>query len=304
MKGRWIFDKVLVLLDQKSNKGVDIPKANNIDIEIKTIELINSAQKEMWKDSKKTDFIEITNKPPINQLTEEVFNIIDFEEETRYFPNEAGVSESRGYSIMVDGDCLLEWEEKQSGTWTVIHTETPVSIVTLTLYKGVLNVVNKSNPVRLKVSGTTHFRHVNRALWKLKYQADKVPTCEPWVLLELPETFNTMEQFIEEFTDGIYGQGGAWKLEGYRNFKYNFNFEGRMKIIFKPIPTDIVTLDDDITVDEIVAANIVYDVVSKIGFYENEDVVNWAEDRRLEGRRNVKTDQSVSVEQIQPYYNW
>jgi len=298
-----IMNKVLAMIDNYTDDGVVVSEAENIDIEKKVILFTDMAQKEMWKYSKNTKQIEITNKQPENRLgLLSNFDLVDFEGETQYYPNEAGVDNVQGYSIQVTGDCTITYQERVAGTWTDLVVLTPTSISTLTTYKGVLSVSNTTNPVRLKIDGTTHFLHQNRALWKFLYQADKVPTYEPWVRYILPDDFNAVDMVVEEFAVRQYAPSNNYKLENFNEFYFNFYFEGSIRITYKPVPATITALSDTVQIDEVLAQNVVYDICSKIGFYENPDLVNWAEGRRLESKQEAATDEPLSAEIIVDYY--
>jgi len=298
-----IYDKILSMLDQFTEDGVPVAEDDNIDIEKKVIVLTDMAQKEMWKNNKNTKQIEIVNKPPINRLgLLSNFDIVDFDGTVKYYPNEAGIDNVQGYSIQVDGDCELTYQENIAGVWTDIVTLTPTSITTLTTYKGVLPITSTSNPVRLKVDGTTHFRHVNRALWQYLYQADKVPTYEPWVKYDLPSDFNSVDAVVEEFPQRQYSQSANYKIENFNDFYYNFYFEGKIRVTYKPIPATITSLDDELQIDTTFSQTIVYDIVSKLGFYENPDLVNWAEGRRIENKLEATSDEPTSAEIIVDFY--
>ena len=298
-----IMNKVLAMIDNYTEDGVVVAEADNIDVEKKVILFTDMAQKEMWKYSKNTKQIEITNKQPENRLGMlSNFDLVDFEGETQYYPNESGIEDVQGYSIQVNGDCTLTYQELVAGTWTDLVVLTPTSIDTLTTYKGVLSVSNTTNPVRLKIDGTTHFLHQNRALWKFLYQADKVPTYEPWVKYELPEDFNSVDMIVEEFQVRQYAQSNNYKLENFKDFYFNFYFNGSIRITYKPVPVTITALSDTVQIDEVLAQNIVYDICSKLGFYENPDLVNWAEGRRLENKQEASTDEALSAEVVVDYY--
>lgn len=302
-----IANKVLALIDNYTEDGVPVSADDNADVLQKIILFTDSAQKENWKRSKVTSQIEITNKPPENRLTH-TDTIEDFEGNTQYYPNEDGVNDVQGYSIQVNAEAsdnaVITFQELVGGTWTTLATVSPTGIDTLTTYKGVLSVSSTSNPVRIKVDGTYHFLHQNRALWKNLYKSASVPTYEPWVKYDLPTDFNYLDQIVEEFPIAQYAQTQNWKIENYRDFYYSFDYEGSIRITYKPIPTTITALTDTIQIDDILAENIVLDIVAKLGFYENPDLVNWAEGRRLEAKTDADLSEAPSTEVMVDYYNY
>ena len=303
-----IQNKVLVMIDNFSEDGVTVPIAENIDVEKKVILLTDMAQKELWKLNKNTKQIELTNKPPENRLgLLSNMSLVDFEGVTQYYPNEQGVNDVQGYSIQATAEAsdnaTFTYQELVAGVWTDLVVVTPTAITTLTTYKGVLSVASTTNPVRLKVDGTEHFLHQNRALWKYLYKAASVPTYEPWVKSSLPSDFNGLDAIIEEFEVRQYAQTENYKIENYRDFYFNFYFNGSIRITYKPIPVTITSLTDEVQIDEPLAQSIVYDVCAKLGFYENPDLVNWAEGRRIESNAAASVDDISSAEIVIDYYS-
>ena len=93
-----------------------------------------------------------------------------------------------------------------------------------------------------------------------------------------------------------------YKLENFRDFYFNFDFEGVIRITYKPIPSTITSVDDVVQIDEILAQTIVYDIISKIGFTEDTALVNWAEGRRLEAKsESIKSEPANETSIINVY---
>ena len=289
MTGTEIYNKILALLDVYSQGGTPIAAVENADIENKTIFFIDMAQKEWWKQSKVTDQVIITNKPPIN-LIDNTDAILDFSE-TTYLPSQLGLGGVGSYSIQVNeeanSNAQITLQQQTGATWTDVVIYTPTDIEGFHTYKG---NTGTTDPVRLKLTGTNHFLHKNRAMYEYSYNT--VPTYEQWVKYSLPTNFNGVDAVIEEYPCGNYAQGNNYKLENYRDFYYNFNFEGEIRITYKPIAPTFTALTDTIFIDDVLAQNIVYDVVAKLGFYENPDLVNWAESKALEGKQMAVTNTS------------
>jgi len=302
-----IINKVLALIDAYSSRGVIISAEKNADIIKKSILFADMAQKELWAYSKNTKQIELTHRQQPNRLgTLSNFNLVDFKGDTQYYPSEGGIANVNGYSFKVNEEAsdnaVITFEELVSGVWTELVTVTPTSITELTVYKGVLTVTDTSNPVRMKISGTEHFLHKDRALWEYKYKVDSVPTYEAWVKEELPDDFNETENVIEEFPERQYNEMVNYKLENFRDFYFNFDFEGVIRITYKPIPSTITSVDDTIQIDEVLAQTIVYDIISKIGFTEDTALVNWAEGRRLEAKsESIKSEPANETSIINVY---
>ena len=257
--------------------------------------------------NKNTKSITIVNKPPENRLGMlSNFDQVDFEGDTQYYPNESGIDNVQGYSIMVNEEAsdnaTIVFEENVSGTWTELVSISPTGITELTTYNGVLSVSSTSNKVRLRIEGTEHFIHKNRALWKLKYKSAHVPVYEPWVQYEMPSDFTGVDVVVEEFAERQYTKSSNYKLENFKDFYYNFYFDGEIRIIYHPVPTTITSLDDELEIDTVTAQGIVHEIVAIVGFYENPDLVNYAEGRRLEAKTDAAYDEASSIDVMTSYY--
>jgi len=300
MQVRDVYKKVAAMIDEFSNDGIPIADQDNADVIQKVILFADMAQKEWWKYNKATKQVELTLIPPLNLLGVQT-NLLDFNGTTQYYPNEDGIPNVHAYSAMVDGDSTIKVQENINGVWTDLVSLTP-TIDTLTTFKGVISPSSATNKVRLVLGGTTHYRHVNRALYGVKYKANKVPTYAEFVKYDLPSDFQSIDMVVEEYPS-VYGQASMYRVENYRDFYYDYNFEGRIRITYKPICLTVTSLEDTLQVDDILANNIVYDVLAKIGFYENTDVVNWAEGRRAESKRDASMAGATSAVIIKSYYD-
>ena len=282
-----LFEKVRAILDELSVNGVEIPAKDVADIQKKAILFFDSAQKRLFKIGNFYKTIEINNTETPNLIGGKPFDIIDFEGETEYYPNEHGVANVQGYHLQVDGDCTIEIQEKQAGVWTSLVTENPSGLTEFATYKGILTVLSTTNPVRMKLSGTTHFRHTNRALFKYKYAVTKVPDYEPWIEYTLPDDFRMNDYVIELPSDQQYINSATYKMEGFKKFFYAYNFNGVIRITYKPVPTTITSIDDVVEIDDITAEIMVYDCAAMIAPYENIDIINFVESRGMEMKADL-----------------
>ena len=298
-----IWDSVLALIDSFTEDGVAISQADNIDVEKKFFQFINTEQRELWKQNRITKTIEIISKPPKNRINNG-YQLLDFTGTTQYYPSEDGTTNVNGYSIQVNAEAsdnaTITLQERVGGAWSDLVTITPTGITEITTYKGVLTVTG--DRVRIKVDGSQHFLHQNRALWEYLYKADSVPTYEPWVKYDLPSDFHQADMVVNEFPVGQYDSMRNYKLENYRDFYYNIEYEGTIRITYHPIPTTLTAFTDELEIDDILAETMVYGIVAKLGFYENPDLVNWAEGRRQESKLDAAVNDAEGADVIVNYY--
>ena len=293
---RNLFLKARALLDEYSDDGVIIPEAEVIDMQGKSILFADLAQKELFKVGKMYNTFEIANKPAPNLLGNlSNFDLVDFIGDNQYYPNESGVVGAKSYYIESDSDNSgtnkMEVEENQSGVWAVLSTVTfPASVTSLTAYKGLITPLSIGNHIRIKLSGTTHFRHTNRCLFSYPFSLAKIPSYRPWVKAEMPSNFQSRDQVIKETSDGNYANTSSYKWEGWKDLYYNYGFDGNIRIVYRPIPINLTGIDDVLEVDDITAQAIAYYIASRLAPFENKDLAQPYDDEY----RSIKTENSVS----------
>ena len=302
-----LFYKVRALLDEYSDDGTIIPDADVADMQAKTILLADMAQKELAKIGKLYSTFEHTNKPAPNLLGDySNYDIVDFIGTTQYYPDETGIAGATAYYIESDADNgganKMEIEENQGGVWTVLNTVTfPASITSLTAYKGLITPVASTNPVRIKFSGTTHYRHVNRCLFSYPFSAAKIPVYRPWVKVAMPSSFQSKDQIIEEI-DSSYSNSSSYKWEGWKDLYVSYEFEGNIRIVYKPVPTTLTAITDTLQIDDITAQAVVYYVAAKLAPFENQALVNFCEQKYNEIKgENTRPQQATFTDIVDCY---
>lgn len=294
--------KARALLDEYSDEGVLIPESEVIDLQTKSIPLVDMAQKELYKIGKLYKTFEFANKPAPNLLGMfSNFDIVEFIGTTQYYPSENGVVGAKAYYFEVDGPGTVTIQEKQSGTWTTLTTITPTA-TTMTAYKGSISPVDTSNPIRLVFSGTTFYRHVNRALYSYPFASDRIPTYRPWFKVSMPSDFRTVDQIVNEYPTRQYQRDTNYKWEGYKDLFVNYYYEGLIRIVYKPVPVTITSVTDTLEIDDITAQAIVYYVAARLAPFENKELVSFFESKYEELKRENTNDMPTSEVDIEDFY--
>lgn len=281
---RSLFLKARALLDQYTEDGVLMPEADVIDMQFKAVPLADLAQKELYKIGKLYKTFEFANKSAPNLMgSYSNFDIVDFIGTPQYYPNETGVAGAKAYYFEVDGDSTVTIEENQAGTWTTIATPTiATGLTSLTAYKGTLTPVSATNHIRMKFNGTSHYRHCNRALYSYPYAVAKIPIYRPWFKVSMPTDFQSRDQIIEETATRQYNNSASYKWEGWKDLYINYYFEGNVRVVYKPIPTTLTTIDSALEIDDITAQAIVYYIAARLAPFGNKSLVNFFEQKFAE----------------------
>ena len=302
---RNLFLKARVLLDEYIDDGVIIPEADVIDMQGKSILLADLAQKELHKIGKLYNTFEFANKPAPNLLgLFSNFDIVDFIGTAQYYPNSTGIAGAKAYYFEADGEGTVKVEENQGGVWTTLVTVTiPNTVTSPTAYKGLITPVSSTNPIRLTFDGTTHYRHVNRCLFSYPFASTKIPDYRPWIKLTMPSNFQSRDQIIEETATRQYVNSVSYKWEGWKSLYINYYFEGNVRVVYKPVPVTLTTIDDVLEIDDITAQGIVYYIAARLAPFENKELVNFFEGKFGELKLENTRAQPSTEEQIIDVYS-
>lgn len=301
---RQLFLKARVLLNEYTDDGVLIPESEVIDMQKKSILLADLAQYELHKIGKLYNTFEFTNKPAPNLLgLFSSFDVIDFIGTVQYYPNSTGIASAKAYYFEADGEGMVRVEENQSGVWTTLTTITiPNTVTSPTAYKGLITPLLATNNIRLVFDGTTHYRHVNRALFSYPFAASRIPSYRAWVKTEMPSNFQSRDQIIEETATRQYTNSIAYKWEGWKDLYINYYFEGNVRVVYKPVPTPLTLIDDVLEIDDITAQGIVYYVAARLAPFENKELVNFFESKFIELKVANSKQGAATEEKITDYY--
>jgi hypothetical protein len=303
---RNLFDKARALLNNFTEDGVQIAEADYIDLLKKAVPLADMCQKELYKIGKLYNVYEFDNKPAQNLLgLLSNFNVVDFIGTDTYYPDTIGVAGAKAYYFEVNRDtAIVTIEENQGGVWTVLSTPTiTASISSFKGFKGVITPLSTTNNIRLKFSGTTQYRHTNRALFSSPFALADIPDYRPWIKKTMPANFRTIDSIIEEYPERQYSNSVNFKKEGFKDLYINYFFEGNMRVIYKPVPTTITGIDDVLEIDDITAQAIVYYIAARLAPFSHKDLVQYFESKYMELKIESTQDNPISTVDIIDAYS-
>ncbi len=290
-----------IFLDEYSEEGIIIGEGEVADIEAKMIPLIDMGQKELYNEGRLFKKYSFFNDPvvPVDGIMSGFESIVN-SDETQYYPSEDGTTEGKSYHIEANNAHTIEIQEFEGGVWSTLYSHVSASSIPFVAYKGNITVSTVGNAVRMKVSGTTYFNHINRAFFPHKFIT--VPDYRPWVRLELPSDFRMLEEIIEEFPVRQYTQASQFKWEEPNIFVYNYYGIVNYTISYKPIPVKITAKTDVLEIDDITAQALAYFAASWIAPFESQAMTNPLFQKYTELKLESKITQPSGEERITDIY--
>lgn len=293
----------LAILDDYSEDGVVTPQAEREDETLAAIRFADMGQKELYKIGRAQKTINIVNKPVKNAMgLFSNFDIVEFTGTDQYYPSEAGLPNIKSYYLEADMTHTAVIQELEGGVWTDLVTHS-ATVTSMTAYKANITPTTAGNYIRIKFTGTTYYRHVNRALYEYAFNSDaNVPDYTPWVKYDLPGDFKAIDMVVEEFPSRQYNYSATYKFEQPDRFYYNYYFDGEIRIIYKPIPATLTSVDDVLQIDDVVAKALSFYVASWLSPYSNQSLTNPLFQKYLELKVENTVKDPMSEEAIVDVY--
>ena len=286
-----IFDKVTALMDEYTEDGQRVSVAETIDMQHKAIVFADMAQKELYKSLRNEKTFNINHKPPKNLLGNQ-FDQVDFEGVTQTYE----VTGAKAYYFEADDEGTAYIDEYNGVAWQTIETIPLTSGGQFVAYKGLVVPSDVSYPIRLRFTGTTYYKHVNRALFAQPYKIERIPSYKEWFSVDLPSDFQDISQIVSE----DYNEDVQFRWERPDKLFFKWDTEINYRLIYNPVPTSVTAITDTLECNEIVGQAIVYYIAANISPYENTSLVNtfWQRWIELTATAKAQSKQPANFEKL------
>lgn len=294
-----IWEKVRVLIDEYTEDGNLIAESEVIDLKKKSIVLADMAQKELFRSADFYKTFEFLAKRPVNLLNSD-FGVYDFKGEDVYLPNSSGINGAKAYYFMANG-VGTAYIQEFNGSWVTLET-IDINTTNTTEFKGVITPSDATLNIRLVFSGTSHYFYSNAALYELPYSTNKIPSFKPYYKVEMPSDFKSISQIVKETNSNGYERFDDYRWEGFRDLYININFEGNIRIQYKPVPTTLVSATDTLEIDDISAEAIPYYIAARLSPFEQTELVGFFEGKYEQVKASTYARQPSPIGQINDVY--
>jgi hypothetical protein len=299
-----VYERSLALYDEISKTGLPDPNKTK-DYFVRAPKLIDMFQKELYKVSNYMKRHEVSLSPILNMFGQTTqFDIKTFEGTDLIV--ECLKGGAKCFYFECDGDGTAYIEDYTSG-WNILSTITLEQLESgFKAYKGVLTPTTGATKTRIRFSGNYFYRTINRALFDIPFTLAKIPTYTPWVPLALPSNAKEIVDVITEYPERQYAKDGLYKKEQQGNviqLYVNYYFNGRMRVVYRPVPIDITSLTQALEIDDITSQAIAYGLARWFALSEqNTDVANACEKKFQELKALAVARTPATEEKITDIY--
>lgn len=178
------------------------------------------------------------------------------------------------YSIDIDGEATVYVEDSvDGGAWNLLATIAATDPTTRSFvnYKNVLVPTSGAIKTRFRFAGTYEYSYTNYAFFGVPLKLARVPTYAPWMKVTLPSDFKSVDQIVNEYEPQQYTQDSFYKWENMKDMYVNYNYEGVIRVNYRPIPAVVSAMTDTLQLDDVTCRTLLpYALCAELFKEENE----------------------------------
>lgn len=269
-----VFSIAMDFADERADTG-ELDISDVLSYQVRTPGILTSLESELLKNGDVYKTFELSWSPITNLLG--YISNFDIKEHGTTYPATDLIydcnSPATAYYFEVDGEATV-YIEDYTTQWNILATiSVPGTVTTFTSYKGVVTPTNGATRSRIRFSGAYWYRTINRALFGIPLKLSQVPTYAPWVKVTMPSDFKSMDQVITEYPDRQYSKDANSKWEENNKFYVNYYYNGKIRIVYRPVPAKIAAMTDVLSVDDVTARTLLpYALGMELFKEENEEL--------------------------------
>jgi len=289
MTAEKIWEITMTLIDEVPiNETFDVN--STADYKAKTPYLLNAIQTELLP---MTDYFKTTtySRKPVTPM-------LGSKEIKEH--NTEDISYSIGGNVMaytfdVDGPCTV-YIEDYTDTWNVLETiNVPTTITAFTNYKGKVTPTAGATDSRIRFSGSYFYNYTNYALYKENFYGI-VPEYRELISVSLPTDYDELEEIAFDKGNCFY------QFEG-KNLYIPYDFEGNIRIVYRPILTMITSITDTLELDTNICRTVIpYGLGAKLMLNENSAIASYLESKYNELKQTLQKRRPAERTEIIDYY--
>jgi hypothetical protein len=299
-----VFELTMDIFRERELTGLLNP-TNTDEYKVLTPGILNIFQAELLKNSDIYSTLELSRSPLTNLLG--FISHFDIQEHGTTYPAIDLICEATSlataYYFEVDGEATV-YVEDFNGTWNTLATiNVPDTVTKFTAYKGIVTPSAGATKSRLRFSGTYFYRTINRALFGIPLKTSQVPDYAPWVKISMPSDFKSVDQVVTEYPDRQYAKEANSKWEQNKDYYVNYFYNGKIRIVYKPVPVKLTAMTDAIQVDDVTARTLLpYGLAAELAKEENEEFYEHFMNRYKELKMQSMMKAPVSEQAIVDVY--
>jgi hypothetical protein len=186
--------------------------------------------------------------------------------------------------------------EDYVSSWATLATVTLTGTTdAFTAYSGIVTPTSGATKSRIRLSGTYRYFARNLALYNIAFASeDDIPVYGRYVLRQMPTTFHSIDQIVNEDEVDLYVKQSIIKWEGRRDLYIDYFYTGNVRIVYYPVPTAITALTQSLEIDDVTAMTVLpYGLAAQFMVHEDPGKANFFQQRYEELMLKASVPQPV-----------
>lgn len=293
-----IFEMTMDLIDERLDTGL-IDEDATADYKARTPGILTTLQNELlpYSDTYKTFDLRRVPIEPVASVEE----IVQHEESDI---NVVAPTKAYGYYFEADGPGTAYIEELV-GSWNILETITINDNSYFEEYKGLITPDVSATSVRIRFSGNFYYNYTNVALYDKRFSGvEKVPEYKPYIKIDMPDDFKSISQIVTESYPNNYVKTVDYYWEKESELHVNRRFEGEIRVIYRPSPGPITSIDDTLVLDDVMAASVLpYGLGAKLMATENVSLGSYLQSIYDENKFRAVQDKPQPINPVEDVYD-
>jgi len=305
-----LFKRACALVDSVVDDTGEVDTSTTADYKGRTLSLIDMCQKELGDVSDLFKIYEIScSSVPSMFGRSSNTNVRQFEvyEDLEYECINGVRGEVKAYYFEADSGDGTAYIEDYNGSWNTLATITlDDTTAGFKAYSGSVTGTTGATKSRVRFSGSYHYNVVNVALFDIAFESGKIPVYRAWQPTTLPSDLYKIDDVKVEYAPDIYTNNPAYQIEREDNGQtlyIDYNFEGILKVQYRPFTTVPTAFTDIIEVDDLTAQCICYYLAMNfVATEQNTDLRNQFRSQYENLKLQNKKDQPMTEKIIVDFY--
>lgn len=295
-----IFGISMDLIDERLENGT-IDEDATADYKARALGILTALQNELLRYSDYYKTYEI-NRVPISPIKGQTTIEEHYDEDIEFEATQI----SYAYFFQVDGPATVYVEELNGGIWSILDTIVVTENNQFIDYKGLITPTVGATSTRLRFTGDYYFTYTNVALYKERFSSvAKVPNYEQYIQVEMPDDFKIVDQVVKISLPDGYVKTNTYYWEGRKDMYINRDFEGSIKVIYRPNIAPLTSIDDELVLDDVTAITCLpYGLGAKLMATENVSLGSYLQSKYEENKYEAGLPTPSEDNDIEDVYDW
>jgi hypothetical protein len=238
-----VYDIAMDIMDETLASG-EVSADDTETYEAKTPGILTQLQADILDDTNYFETYSLNFKlPAILSEAGSNFEVQEHDDEDVSITADGSV---KAYHFQVSGQATIYIEDYTSSWNTLATVNVPSTVTELTRYKAIVTPTSGATQSRIRFSGSYYYTFANVAMFSQSFNSTTmIPNYGRYVQIDMPDDFS---ELLTVHEDNV--RIGEYKWEKENTLYVSYNFDGQLRINYRPMPVTLTAMTDTLSVDD------------------------------------------------------